>query len=265
MAHPIVSDPQVLRPGSPQWRARQEGMAYVGNQVRMDFGPEGFRFGDFLDILNPAHKVPGVAGLYQSATGDTIKPASQVAGLALYGGPMTMAVAGVVGMVMQMFEGAPSLAEAAQQPGGPRPGTAEARAAHGDGLTTVVAEETVVAETVVPERQAPAVMDLLSVTVASGGVAVRTDAAGAVVPADSPSAMPVTRPQPVPETLSQAAFGAMPDTLPTGPEGRVTFSPAGTGVPAAALGAVAEVSETGESDALLRRRMAAAAARYGAG
>lgn len=52
------------------------------------FGPDGFTFLDFLDIVNPLQHIPVVSALYREATGDTIDPGSRIAGGTLFGGPI---------------------------------------------------------------------------------------------------------------------------------------------------------------------------------
>lgn len=45
-------------------------------------------FDDMLDIVNPLHHIPIVGFIYRAITGDTISPASAMAGGALFGGPL---------------------------------------------------------------------------------------------------------------------------------------------------------------------------------
>ena len=52
------------------------------------FGQDGISFLDFLDIINPLQHIPLVSTIYRKITGDTIDPASRIAGSALYGGPI---------------------------------------------------------------------------------------------------------------------------------------------------------------------------------
>ncbi len=52
------------------------------------FGPDGFTFLDFLDIINPLQHIPIVATLYRDLTGDQIDPGSRIAGGTLFGGPI---------------------------------------------------------------------------------------------------------------------------------------------------------------------------------
>ncbi len=49
---------------------------------------EEFGFLDFLDIVNPLQHIPIVSTIYQHLAGDTIKPAANVLGAALFGGPV---------------------------------------------------------------------------------------------------------------------------------------------------------------------------------
>jgi len=52
------------------------------------FGPDGFTFLDFLDIVNPLQHIPIVSSLYRQLSGDEIDPGSRVAGGTLFGGPI---------------------------------------------------------------------------------------------------------------------------------------------------------------------------------
>ena len=55
---------------------------------RYGFGDDGFTFGDFLDIINPLQHIPVVGTIYRAITGDTMEAGSEIAGGALYGGPI---------------------------------------------------------------------------------------------------------------------------------------------------------------------------------
>ncbi len=48
---------------------------------------EDLTFDDLIDIINPLHHLPVIGALYREFTGDEIKPALQIAGGALFGGP----------------------------------------------------------------------------------------------------------------------------------------------------------------------------------
>ena len=45
-------------------------------------------FGDLLDIVNPLQHIPVISSIYRAITGDTIGTGAQLAGGALFGGPM---------------------------------------------------------------------------------------------------------------------------------------------------------------------------------
>lgn len=51
------------------------------------FGPEGFTFDTFLDIVNPLQHLPIVSMVYRAVTGDQISPGARVIGGGLFGGP----------------------------------------------------------------------------------------------------------------------------------------------------------------------------------
>src|SRR5262245_19518112 len=59
---------------------------------------EALTFDDLLDFINPLHHLPVIGSLYREFTGDQIKPAMQVAGGALFGGPT-----GLMGSVFQVL------------------------------------------------------------------------------------------------------------------------------------------------------------------
>lgn len=56
------------------------------------FGEDGFTFGDLIDIVNPLQHIPVVSNIYRKITGDTIAPAMEIAGGALFGGPLGAAI-----------------------------------------------------------------------------------------------------------------------------------------------------------------------------
>lgn len=55
------------------------------------FGEDGFGFDDLLDIINPLQHIPIVSAIYRRLTGDEISPAAEMAGGALFGGPLGLA------------------------------------------------------------------------------------------------------------------------------------------------------------------------------
>ena len=56
------------------------------------FGEDGFTFGDIIDIINPLQHIPIVSSIYRKVTGDVIAPAMEIAGGALFGGPLGAAM-----------------------------------------------------------------------------------------------------------------------------------------------------------------------------
>jgi hypothetical protein len=66
--------------------------------------PRGFGFRDILDIVNPLQHVPIISSIYRWITGDRPGEAARIAGDALYGGPIGVAV-GVVGAALEDSKG----------------------------------------------------------------------------------------------------------------------------------------------------------------
>lgn len=58
-------------------------------------------FWDLLDIINPLQHLPIVSTIYRALTGDTIKPAMNILGGALYGGPVGLLAAYASAVVEQ--------------------------------------------------------------------------------------------------------------------------------------------------------------------
>ncbi len=63
------------------------------------FGPEGFTFAAFLDIINPLQHIPVVNSIYRAVTGDTIENGSRIIGGALFGGPIGLVASVINGIV----------------------------------------------------------------------------------------------------------------------------------------------------------------------
>ncbi|HEY0837688.1 MAG TPA: hypothetical protein VGE72_27480, partial [Azospirillum sp.] len=66
--------------------------------------PGEMSFLDFLDVVNPLQHIPIVGTIYRSLTGDTIKPAQQVMGGMLWGGPLGAATS-IFGAVVEQATG----------------------------------------------------------------------------------------------------------------------------------------------------------------
>lgn len=78
--------------------------APTGDQVVRKDGKEPYAFHDVIDIVNPLQHLPVINMLYRGITGDEIKPASQIIGGGLYGGPVG-AVAGTINAIAQIQTG----------------------------------------------------------------------------------------------------------------------------------------------------------------
>lgn len=59
------------------------------------FGKDGLTFGDLIDIINPLQHIPIISTIYRELTGDEISPGARLAGSAIFGGPIGVAVAAV--------------------------------------------------------------------------------------------------------------------------------------------------------------------------
>ncbi|WP_428248016.1 hypothetical protein [Ferrovibrio sp.] len=70
-----------------------------GKQHRGLFGPEGFTFSSFLDIINPLQHIPVVNTVYRAVTGDTIENGPRLIGGALFGGPLGLVASVVNGII----------------------------------------------------------------------------------------------------------------------------------------------------------------------
>ncbi len=68
------------------------------------WGKDGFSFKDLVDIVNPLQQLPIVGDIYRSQSGDTISPASRIAGGALLGGPIGF-VSAVFNQILQSATG----------------------------------------------------------------------------------------------------------------------------------------------------------------
>lgn len=81
----------------------ETALSYASNidtpaTVKQDNG--GYTFYDVLDVVNPLQHIPLVSTLYRGITGDEIKPAAQIIGGTIYGGPVG-AVSSTVNVVVQ--------------------------------------------------------------------------------------------------------------------------------------------------------------------
>ena len=83
-------------------------MAYAQANEQIDYNanekPEGYQFGDVVDVVNPLHHLPIVGMVYRGLSGDAIHPMSQIIGGAIYGGPVG-AVTGTANAISQIQTG----------------------------------------------------------------------------------------------------------------------------------------------------------------
>lgn len=84
----LTSSPKGLEAFSTHQSSNENANNKQGNF----FGEDGFNFGDILDIVNPLQHIPIVGSIYRKITGDVIAPAMEVAGGALFGGPLGAAI-----------------------------------------------------------------------------------------------------------------------------------------------------------------------------
>ena len=89
---PVGTQPAFFAPHAPPESGETKSQAPPDGLITRLFGADGFNFLDILDVINPLQHIPFVSTLYRALTGDTIAPASRVAGGALFGGPIGAAV-----------------------------------------------------------------------------------------------------------------------------------------------------------------------------
>jgi len=63
------------------------------------WGKEGFSFGALLDVINPLQHIPIVGTVYRAITGDSIGPASRIAGSTLFGGVIGLIASSIDSLV----------------------------------------------------------------------------------------------------------------------------------------------------------------------
>ena len=85
---PIGTQPASFAPPAPPASGETQVQVPADGFAPWLFGADGFNFLDLLDVINPLQHIPFVSTLYRALTGDTIAPASRVAGGAPFGGPI---------------------------------------------------------------------------------------------------------------------------------------------------------------------------------
>jgi hypothetical protein len=69
----------------PDWKPQADSKGFH------PFGDDGLTLDDVIDVVNPLQHIPVVSTVYRWLTGDTISPAAEMAGGALYGGAVGFA------------------------------------------------------------------------------------------------------------------------------------------------------------------------------
>lgn len=85
-------------PGSLNVPAPPDGGPALGPEEAIPI-PGEMTFDDMLQGLNPLHHLPGVGMIYRAVTGTEIHPTMRVLGAGISGGPLGMAVAGVMSAI----------------------------------------------------------------------------------------------------------------------------------------------------------------------
>lgn len=63
----------------------------------------GLGFADLVDVVNPLQHIPVISNIYREMSGDTIHPVMQVAGGALFGGPIGV-VLSLLGTIIDSYK-----------------------------------------------------------------------------------------------------------------------------------------------------------------
>ncbi len=127
----MLNDPVRLAfrpPGSFEEPKPLDGGPALDNDQAIPIPGGSLTFDDVLRGLNPLHHVPVVGMMYRAATGTEIHPLMRVAGAAVFGGPVGIALAGVQ-MAVEAFQPAQRFAAHLQgrpDPLMPSPASAEA-------------------------------------------------------------------------------------------------------------------------------------------
>lgn len=85
-------------PGSLNVPSAMDGGPELGPDEAIPI-PGEMTFDDILEGLNPLHHVPGVGMIYRAVTGTEIHPTMRALGAGLTGGPLGMALAGIMSAI----------------------------------------------------------------------------------------------------------------------------------------------------------------------
>ena len=93
-------------------RASEEEAAALAKDSNSEvFGKDGLTFSDVLDAINPLNHIPVVSDIYSNLTGEKASPGARLAGGALFGGPIGLAVS-VASLIFEEGAGGKSPVEA---------------------------------------------------------------------------------------------------------------------------------------------------------
>jgi hypothetical protein len=119
---------------------------------------EALTFDDLLDFINPLHHLPVIGSLYREFTGDQIKPAMQVAGGTLFGGP-TGLMSSAFQVLFQEIAGDDILGSGLAMVGLKEPETKDAAIAAVDATSAKTMAELPVPKPAEPIAAAPAALE----------------------------------------------------------------------------------------------------------
>jgi len=114
----FVSDPIRLAfrpPGSAELPQPTDGGPPLGADEAIPI-PGEITFDEVVEGLNPLHHLPGVGMIYRMATGAELHPAMRALGAGITGGPLGMALAGVMSFIEMTAPGARLRATLAGEP-----------------------------------------------------------------------------------------------------------------------------------------------------
>jgi hypothetical protein len=237
------------------------------------FGDDGFTIDDVIDVVNPLQHIPLVSTVYRWLTGDTISPAAELAGGALYGGAVgfasaaaTIALDGLTGgstdqQVMVALLGpspfaaepaaaspAPDVAAAPASPQAPAPIELAQSSANDEGVPTSRGAGLASAALAAPEQalqEIPAglIESLSQAPIAAGNPAISALPPTATVQPPAASARPPATSAQPPATSAQPKVigaGSVTDSLPVVIPQTAAMAPRVTEVPSVTPAALSQ-------------------------
>ena len=92
---PITDFKMVLNQNSRMGGSVPVWTPQIHTETASEIKNDNFGFADMIDMINPLQHIPFVGQIYRSITGDVIKPAMEIVGGALFGGPLGAATGAV--------------------------------------------------------------------------------------------------------------------------------------------------------------------------